>query len=259
MNKCKFPVRQSLLLPAIFGGAIALFALSTLPVSHGTNSTTVVTYPPPTTSRNPQLEWTQFMTWAKGKLEAISDAGGMEMESAGFHLCRPGGTEHDVSALSASPMYAPRHAFHTVSAPYNQGYPEGSADLSVFSMGYATVAVGRLFDNSLLASAFSVNEQVGSLTDSSVYVVFDAAGVSRLSGLTGVASYSGPYQDWYYTHKMAGELPTPMFATLVAEDAASIPFSITEIVNQQIVGVPIQVASNLNPVEAASLVALLGF
>lgn len=250
---------MTLLLPAVFGGATALFVLSSSLVSSGTSSTTVTTSPAPSASRNPQLEWIQFMTWAKGKLDAIHEAGGMEMGSAGFHLCRPGGTEHDVSALSASPMYAPRHAFHTVTAPYSQGYPEGSADLSLPSMGYATVAVGRLFDNSLLAQAFAVNEQVGSLTDSSVYVVFDAAGVSRLAGLIGVASYSGPYQDWYYTHKGAGEMPTPMYATLVADDAAAIPLSITEIVNQQVVGVPIQIASGLNPVEAANLVGLLGF
>jgi len=200
-----------------------------------------------------------FLAWADQELDVILDAGGMEMGTAGFHICKPSGTPNDSNAYSSSLFTTPGHSFWYADCLPGSKYPANSFDLSISSGTVTPVAMGRAFNSGLLTTAFTAIETDGTQSSASVFVAFDLGAISRLQGIVGAVDNYAQYKDWYYVWREAGEPQTPFYVALVGDNLALEPFSVTDLIASSNPTVPIRVASGLDPVFAQDLVSRLGF
>ena len=246
----------------VAGAAIAIVVASLTSSSPATPAP--ASSPPPSTPQPPGVdrvfqENNTFLVWADQELDAILGAGGMEMGTTGFHICKPSGTPNDLNAYSSSLFTTPGHAFWYAGCLPGSKYPANSLDLSISSGTVTPVAMGRAFSNGLIATAFSVIETDGSMSSASVFVAFDLGAISRLQGIVGAVDNYAQYKDWYHVWREPGEPQTPFYVALVADDLALDPFSVSDLLASTDPTVPIRVANGLDPVFAQDLVSRLGF
>ncbi len=171
--------------------------------------------------------------------------GGLASESAEFHYLQPiEDPAFGSPTLGADETGARRFWYTPVRYDVNLYYPE-------LPMGAIPLGMTPVFPR-VIGQYYSTETPVGS-GQYSVMADFDQRAVDVLSALVGTTSSAITFQDWYDIWHTGGGISAEMRCTLVVENEAFRPFSVTDIV---IAGVPasVELASGLDAAEAATIV-----
>lgn len=197
-----------------------------------------------------RLDQQRNAAW-RANLISIYGVHGVALNSAEFHLLRPHTDERLREMMTNdSPLDSDWFSWWPVAPRYELSYHYGPAMPMLPSDVH--VGLGELFSKRVLSDAIAWPDGQGAFR---VEVTFSQQGVAYLTQL--LASRPGfSNLDWFGAVPLQGQ-PTVMEAVVVANNLAYKPFSVTNVVSQQLWGVPIVVADDLSQSEADFLAAAL--
>ena len=176
----------------------------------------------------------------------------MEPNSAGFHLLRPTDDDSQHETHNSTPERGGRYLFWSVvAAP-----PIVDVDVP-WADPMPWVSRERMVPSRKIGDASTVLDDSGATYG--VEVVFDQDDVGFFGALVGTTDRYDHYLDWFGALRLPGDPPSELKVVLVADDACFTPISLSEVVSQGLVNVPILAAEGLTQADADDLVARLGF
>jgi hypothetical protein len=179
---------------------------------------------------------------------------GLDPYSATFRLVRPAS---DLASAVIDPSFKASLKYDYTEVTRAYADVTYLADVGL-EWGIGTpVSMQVLFPSSYISIARAV--PVAGTANYKVEIEFDQAGIDRLSALLGVSDAASAFVDWYGNWHNAGEPITTMRAVITSQNVALVPFSVNDLVTQEVVNQPIVVAKDMTQGAAQTLVHYLGF
>ena len=240
-------LRSITLAIGLLAGATYLI-IAVVPDAQGLPSPT----PAPAISTTPDWDVLVAATYKQELIQAQSDSrlfdytleNGLEPGNARVHFLVPRDYSPTLGS-NASPFWAGGHNLWQAETKYAT---ESYHLPPIFQAPSARVSLWALFDARIIASATA--QQNG--PEYSVFISFNQGQIDWLKKYRSHHEDTG--RDWF---GRSNPTPTELLAVVVSDNVAYLPFSVSSIIDDNLVNVPIEVARDLPQAEATQLAGLL--